>query len=598
MSARLLIANVLSFGLQVAVLAAAAALLARAFQLDRSRRSRIVLAYWRTLLLVCLALPFCQPWNIIVPPAVETTPLMTLTSAAPATLHAGAPVSPRPAAWPTATIAIAVLSAGMGLRLAWLMLGALSLRRLRRDARPLDPLPASVHQAQERLGVPAALFTSDRIAGPVTFGWRRPVVLFPPGVASMPPHVQEAITYHELLHVRRRDWLSELFEEAVRTILWFHPAIWWLVGRIRLAREQVVDQAAVELTASKERYVDALLAVARSTRPSTFVPVSPFFRRHLLKRRVARILQESPMTTARLFASLTASAAALTCAAVYAVSSFPLEAQGRAPAELNKEPIQIVNGSEHLLHGATPAYPRRAIEQKVEGDVVVDMTLNERGEVSDARVLSGPDELRKPALEAVLQWHYAPSALSSTSTQATLRFQIPPEGLEIVELAEKRHVVPDGRARLHESWEIVPDPIELDRMKMKMKGEFDEELAKQAVELKRAEVAEIKEVIGHKERFEVELARDASLFEIKLFTEADRFKRNFASMPKLVDVRTERVGEAMARELLAQAGVAIGDPISEDTAKRIETTARSLDEHVRVEFADGKGGIVLILMTK
>ena len=42
---------------------------------------------------------------------------------------------------------------------------------------------------------------------------------------------------------------------------------------------------------------------------------------------------------------------------------------------------------------------------------MVDLTLDDRGEVSDARVLSGPDELRKGALEAVLQWHYSPAAV-------------------------------------------------------------------------------------------------------------------------------------------------------------------------------------------
>jgi beta-lactamase regulating signal transducer with metallopeptidase domain len=58
----------------------------------------------------------------------------------------------------------------------------------------------------------------------------------------MSPYVQEAIACHELVHVRRRDWLREIFEEAVVAVLWFHPAVWMLIGRIRLAREQVVDE--------------------------------------------------------------------------------------------------------------------------------------------------------------------------------------------------------------------------------------------------------------------------------------------------------------------------------------------------------------------
>ena len=102
-------------------------------------------------------------------------------------------------------------------------------------------------------------------------------------------------TPHELIHVRRRDWLFQLLEEGVRTLLWFHPAIWWLIGRIQLTREQVVDQASVAVIESRERYVEALLAVAIAKSPGIFTPAPAFLRRSLLKKRVAQILQESTM---------------------------------------------------------------------------------------------------------------------------------------------------------------------------------------------------------------------------------------------------------------------------------------------------------------
>ena len=82
------------------------------------------------------------------------------------------------------------------------------------------------------------------------------------------------------------------------------------------------------------------------------------------------------MSTRRLIASFTVSAAALAIAATFAVRSFPLEAQGKAPAD-NGEPIQLVRGGENLLHGELPEYPGKAIKNKVEGDVVVEMTLDE-----------------------------------------------------------------------------------------------------------------------------------------------------------------------------------------------------------------------------
>lgn len=59
------------------------------------------------------------------------------------------------------------------------------------------------------------------------------------------------------------------------------------------------------------------------------------------------------------------------------------------------------------------------------------------------------------------------------------------------------------------------------------------------------------------------------------------------------------MSEATAKELLAQAGVALGDSIGEETAKRIQQVALAMDEHFRVEFGgDGKGGIVLTLLTR
>ena len=124
------------------------------------------------------------------------------------------------------------------------------------------------------------------------------------------------------------------------------------------------------------------------------------------------------MTTRRLIASLMLSTVALAVAGVLAVRAFPLQANAAAPS--SGGPVAIVKGGEHLLHGGLPEYPRRAIDQQVDGDVDLEVTLDDRGEVSDARVLSGPDELRKAALESVLNWHYSPAALRSSVVEGLL----------------------------------------------------------------------------------------------------------------------------------------------------------------------------------
>jgi protein TonB len=69
-----------------------------------------------------------------------------------------------------------------------------------------------------------------------------------------------------------------------------------------------------------------------------------------------------------------------------------------------------------LLHRAAVAYPLEAIRNGVQGTVSVQVKLNSSGEVDDAQVLSGPDELRKPVLQSVLQWHFGESSAGTTRT--------------------------------------------------------------------------------------------------------------------------------------------------------------------------------------
>jgi hypothetical protein len=147
MTVRLALSNLASFALQVTVLVAAGAALARAFRLDEPSA---MLVYWRTLLLACLMLPLCQPWNIVIAPALSTTTIVTAGSAASSAGDSVAAAS-RSEAWPIGDLVLIGLAAGIAARALWLAIGAYSLRRLRRDASPLDPLPASVRHAQERI---------------------------------------------------------------------------------------------------------------------------------------------------------------------------------------------------------------------------------------------------------------------------------------------------------------------------------------------------------------------------------------------------------------------------------------------------------------
>ena len=588
MNAAMWLRNLAALMLQLGILVGAGAALARIFCIGAPRAA---LAYWRLLLLACLILPFAQPWLAIDSPA----PAPVVVSSAASVASAPAPVSqPADRARPSLEFLVVIgLSIGTAVRGLWLALGAWVLGRIRRGASILEPLPEPVVRAQERVGATADFFVSDRVAGPITFGVRHPVIVFPPGITAMEVSTQHAIACHELLHIRRRDWVSQILEESIRTALWFHPCVWWLIARIQLTREQVVDQEAVVLLGSRERYVAALLAVATARSSGFLTPAPAFFRRGLLKKRVAHILQESTMTTRRLMVSLGASAGVLALAATMAVRSFPLEAHGQARAASGK-PVEIVKGGEHLLHGEAPEYPRRAIEQKVEGDVLLDLAIDDRGEVSDARVLSGPDELRRATLEAALGWHYSPSAIRSQSVQATVHFSLPAANAEFkgVGYAVSRKEG-DGELTRPQQLERMIDELrralEDDKVTGSQREEYKAKLA--------AATAEMAHIIAERrsdERYEVRPDQDAVGERVRV-----EKGEGYRGPLHLVKVETERVSADAVAEVMTRAGVKIGDTVTEQSLRNLRATAKAVDEHFAVVMhTEQDGQVALVFVSR
>jgi TonB family protein len=567
--------NLAAFGMQSGLLVVGGYLLAKAFRLDEPRAA---FAYWRVLLVACLLLPVCQPWQTVANQTAAmsvlagpvTTPVMkTLPDANPGAT----------AAWPSLErLIVFVLWIGVVVRAGWLAIGAWVLGRIRRDADVLDPVPDAIARAQDLVGASARLCVSSRVAGPITFGLRRPVIVFPPAIAALDASVQHAIACHEFLHVRRRDWVFQVLEESVRTILWFHPGVWWLVRRIQLTREQVVDQESIALVNSRERYVEALLAVAIGRSTGFLTPAPAFFRRSLLKKRVAQILQEKTMTTRRLMISLGASAVALTLAGALVVRAFPLHAQGQ-PRSAGSNPVEIVKGGDHLLHGELPEYPHRAIEQKVEGDVLLDIAVDDQGEVSDARVLSGPDELRKAALGSVLGWHFAPSAVRSASTQATIRFTLAAANTTFRGIAYTTEMK-EEKGELTNAQRLERKIAELHQ------AMNDQNLSTSQRDEYKMKTALLQEQLEHirAERAEVEKREKNEAYHGPLH---------------LVAFKTERVSADAAGEVLKRSGLKIGDTIAEDSLRRLKTAAVAVDEHFQVVMHDdGRGGVSLVLVSR
>jgi TonB family protein len=415
MNAHLLLSNVAVYSLQTGLVVGLAGFVPAVLRL---RAPGVKLAYWHILLAACLLLPVVRPWK---------QDVVDIGGAAlPAAAMAIAPAAPAPAPAPTrfsqAEILLALLAAGAAVRLSWLGVGLWRLRRYR-----LHSAPAGAAGADDRVWASVAgrtgmpdLRLSEDVASPVTFGFLKPVILLPTAFPDLNPSTQEAILAHEFLHVRRRDWLLTLVEELVRAAFWFHPAIWWLLGETQLAREQVVDRASVEVTRSREEYVDALLAIAGVQPRLDLAPAPLFLRKRHLKHRVVSLLKEVRMSKKHSIAALAAGVSILAAACWMVTATFPLAA---APQLVADGPgVSVDVGGAALMHRLPVIYPEAAMTARIEGTVVLQATVDSAGNVTDASVLSGPQELRKAAIQSVLQWHFVRGG--SSTKQVSIAFQL------------------------------------------------------------------------------------------------------------------------------------------------------------------------------
>ena len=226
-----------------------------------------------------------------------------------------------------------VLAAGLLVQLALMSGGLWRIRRCRIAATPLYPVPDAMRAAAAITQADALFCVSEEATGPVMLGWLAPVVLLPASFLTLDDEAQCGIACHELLHVKRGDWLVTLVEGFAGALLWFNPGVWLLLSEARLAREQLVDAESVRLTESLESDIDALLAIAREHVWSDLAAAPSFLHRSHLTQRMQLLLADAPTSAARLAGSLFPIAGILGCSIWFACATFPMLGQaGPEPA--------------------------------------------------------------------------------------------------------------------------------------------------------------------------------------------------------------------------------------------------------------------------
>lgn len=142
------------------------------------------------------------------------------------------------------------------------------LRRVGIESVPDDML-SRLEELARRLGIRLRvnLLLSKLVEVPTLIGWLQPVILLPAAaVTGLTPSQLDAILVHELAHIRRHDYLVNLLQSTVETLLFYHPAVWWISTRLRVERENCCDDLTVNLLGDPLNYGRALLALEEQRR--------------------------------------------------------------------------------------------------------------------------------------------------------------------------------------------------------------------------------------------------------------------------------------------------------------------------------------------
>ena len=164
-------------------------------------------------------------------------------------------------------------------------------RLRRRDSHPVTAeLLALCRDLRQRLGITRAVrfCESLHLDAPAVLGWFRPIVFLPVSTLTGLTETQlRAVIAHELAHIRRFDAFVNVFQVAVETLLFYHPAVWWLNKRIRAERENCCDDVALSVCGNPADYARALALMEEwRVAPSLVMAAN----RGPLASRVARLL--------------------------------------------------------------------------------------------------------------------------------------------------------------------------------------------------------------------------------------------------------------------------------------------------------------------
>ena len=224
-----------------------------------------------------------------------STDITRPTTAAVASAVATPALTPNAKPFPIWAALLIVWAAVAAVLLGWLAYGALSVRRIVRNGRPLEERSwtSPLFEIADRLDLNTVpkLLSSSLIEMPFACGILQPTIVLPASAEQWSDNRRRAVIFHELGHVRRRDLVGHTLGRLACAFYWFHPLVWTAARHLRAESERACDDLVLSCGARASDYADHLLDIVISVRhqgaPATAMPMA---RRRELEGRVLAIL--------------------------------------------------------------------------------------------------------------------------------------------------------------------------------------------------------------------------------------------------------------------------------------------------------------------
>lgn len=285
---------------------------------------------------------------------------------------------------------------------------------------------------------------------PFTFGWKDPTIVIPKKFNIDTSKLNMAIR-HELTHIRRHDYIKNMFLVGIKILFWFHPLVHYLYTSSKDYQEILCDQEVLRGSPiSKKSYAYLLLDLACNKKVPTHPAIAMSVHSSTIIKRIHTMKNQSLSSKKRIRSILLTSLFALFFTGGMACTDLQ-ETDNNTNSQTPPPPVKSEETNSEISNETEPPpapfyrtadempeikgglkslqqeinYPEDAIEQELEGTVSVQFIVTREGKVENAEVLKGPgDSLNKEALRVVKNQEFEPGSHEGKTVRVQMTLPI------------------------------------------------------------------------------------------------------------------------------------------------------------------------------